>query len=88
MSESYLALEDITPPGDWVKQASCAGLTDLPWFRKIHKKSTWHVPQECLSVCSECDVRNDCLRHALINHEHGVWGGTTDLQRAAMRAMP
>lgn len=43
-------------------------------------------------VCSgedgkgECEVREQCLRHAITwPEEHGVWGGTTPEERVRLR---
>lgn len=32
-----------------------------------------------------CEVRDECLAHAMKNHERGVWGGTTSEERRSMR---
>lgn len=33
-------------------------------------------------VCAACPVRDECLAHALANHERfGVWGGLTERNR-------
>ncbi|PRX95603.1 WhiB family transcriptional regulator [Allonocardiopsis opalescens] len=40
-----------------------------------------------LAICRTCPVRAACLEAALeYGEEHGVWGGTTPQQRAALRA--
>lgn len=39
------------------------------------------------AVCAGCPVREACLEFALANDERwGVWGGTSERQRRAMRA--
>lgn len=38
------------------------------------------------AVCRHCPVRADCLAWALASGEAGVWGGTTEDERAALRA--
>jgi WhiB family transcriptional regulator, redox-sensing transcriptional regulator len=38
------------------------------------------------AVCGRCAVCADCLSYALATMQHGIWGGTTDDERAAMRA--
>ena len=46
-------------------------------------KAEAKVPKE---ICSECPVREECLEHALDNNEeYGVWGGTTELERRALK---
>jgi|TARA_B110000285_G_C14830205_1_gene470505 WhiB family redox-sensing transcriptional regulator len=37
------------------------------------------------AICGACPVAVDCLTYALKNHELGVWGGTTEDQRKALR---
>lgn len=37
-------------------------------------------------VCADCPVRQECLEYALENNEtHGIWGGLSESQRAALR---
>lgn len=40
---------------------------------------------EAKAVCASCAQRPVCLRHALDGDEEGIWGGTTKLERDAMR---
>ncbi|WP_372346214.1 WhiB family transcriptional regulator [Streptomyces sp. KL116D] len=36
-------------------------------------------------VCAGCEVRTECLAHALDQRiEHGVWGGMTERERRAL----
>ncbi|GGT43588.1 WhiB family transcriptional regulator [Streptomyces purpureus] len=37
------------------------------------------------AVCLSCEVRLECLEYALTHGEQGVWGGTTEGQRRAIR---
>lgn len=41
--------------------------------------------QAAKEVCRECPFRALCLRWAVENDQKGVWGGTTDTDRAAQR---
>ncbi|MFD4144742.1 WhiB family transcriptional regulator [Streptomyces sp. NPDC058572] len=37
------------------------------------------------AICSECEVRTECLAHALDNRiEHGIWGGMTERERRSL----
>lgn len=39
-----------------------------------------------VAVCGRCLVRDECLAHALADPSlQGVWGGTSDRQRSAIR---
>ena len=36
-------------------------------------------------MCSWCPIIHDCLLWGLYREKHGVWGGTTEDERAALR---
>lgn len=36
------------------------------------------------AICATCEVREPCLQWAIEHEEHGIWGGTTATERAAM----
>lgn len=36
-------------------------------------------------VCEGCPVRRDCLAFALTHAVHGIWGGTTEAERAQIQ---
>jgi|ERR1035437_4840750 hypothetical protein len=43
-------------------------------------------PKEALTICRGCEVRVECLQHALDNNERdGVWGGITESRRRKSR---
>ncbi len=37
--------------------------------------------QEAAAFCAGCSVIVSCLKFALVNHEVGIWGGTSTKQR-------
>jgi WhiB family redox-sensing transcriptional regulator len=37
------------------------------------------------AVCARCPVRRSCLSYALKTAQDGIWGGTTEAERYAMR---
>jgi WhiB family transcriptional regulator, redox-sensing transcriptional regulator len=40
------------------------------------------------AICGSCPVAEDCLRYALTTRQdHGVWGGTSEEERRAMRRL-
>ena len=70
----------VAPP-PWVEAALC-GQTDPDLFSPGHGES----PRAAKAVCACCDVRADCLAHALADSGLvGVWGGTTEHQRRLLR---
>lgn len=69
--------DGIPPPGDWATQAACK-----------HKPIEWFYPRSgtrplrALRICSDCEVKSECLEYAIEHHQHwGVWGGMTERQR-------
>lgn len=77
----------IPAPGTWEK-AKCAqvvrridGEVYDPFFEEDE--------DDAVEFCNEhgqCPIRNECLMYALTNNEKsGVWGGTTELDRKALR---
>ena len=41
--------------------------------------------EEAKAICSNCGVKDECLDQALKKHEFGIWGGTTEDERRALR---
>lgn len=64
----------------WTRQAACRGCWGVDFFPE--SGGTGH---EAKSICRRCEVRASCLDHALDHHEAGIWGGTTEPERAQMR---
>ena len=61
--------------------AACRGATGF-----MYPSDARGVPA-AKAVCAGCPVRQACLEFALANDERwGVWGGTSERQRRAMRA--
>lgn len=42
--------------------------------------------QAALDACNRCAFLRPCLAYALTHYERGIWGGTTEQTRAAIRA--
>lgn len=74
---------------DWRASARCRG-EDPNLF---HVEDTIHggrhralkPTKRVQDMCAVCPVEGECLAEALRNNEHGIWGGTTDSQRAQMK---
>jgi WhiB family redox-sensing transcriptional regulator len=67
----------------WQDYANCAGAEPELFFpdNGIH-------PGSALALCATCPVRTQCLNYALEHNErHGIWGGTTRIERRAMRRL-
>lgn len=65
---------------DWRASAVCAQ-TDMELF--FPEKGGQAAPAK--QLCAVCPVRVECLAVALEQRELGVWGGTTESERARMR---
>jgi WhiB family redox-sensing transcriptional regulator len=37
------------------------------------------------SICAECPLKIECLQFAIKTSQHGIWGGTTEGERRALR---
>ena len=76
--------------GTWIEQAACADndLDPNAWTGNENwtpYEARW-IQQLAKDICyRQCPVTGDCLTHALLNNEHGIWGGTDDAQRQEQR---
>jgi len=73
--------------GEWAREGACAepGRPRDAWTRDVTTQQDRWVVSYAKEVCwSECPVRDECLAHALVNDEWGVWGGFDVVERAAV----
>lgn len=74
------AADEGLPPG-WTKQSECSGV-DADLFFPERGES----PYPAKKICVGCPVRGFCLIDSLIHRDlHGVWGGTSEKERRALR---
>lgn len=67
----------------WQDRAACRFVTNDAWFPDLCQPS---LRSAAVARCGRCPVRRSCLAHALAaGEEYGVWGGTTEVQRDALR---
>lgn len=68
----------------WMDRALCREIGPTP-FHPIKGGD----PDPAKRVCDSCPVKRECLDYALAEFtgtdDTGVWGGTTEMQRRAMR---
>jgi hypothetical protein len=70
-------------PG-WQAMAECRSVADDTWFPDPSETA---LRAAAVARCTYCPVRRSCLAYALSEDEqHGIWGGTTDVQRDALLA--
>jgi WhiB family redox-sensing transcriptional regulator len=81
----YQLLQHLTA-ADFGGHPACADDTvDPDWFFPVTKNDQERITR-ALTVCRRCELRESCAQFALTTGQEGIWGGTTDEQRAQMRA--
>ena len=64
----------------WMGRAACRGMDPDLFF-----PSPGGDHSAVKAVCAVCPVRPECLEHAVVHNEPGIWGGCSQGQRRAMR---
>jgi hypothetical protein len=68
---------------DWQGMGECRSVGDDTWFPDSGQAE---LRAAAVARCGFCPVRRSCLAYALSEGEdYGIWGGTTDTQRDALR---
>lgn len=82
MSGAYVAKAlRPAPDREWADRANCLGL-DPELFYPQRGESL----ELALEVCAGCEVREECLEHALsVGEKFGIWGGTSEPERRRIR---
>lgn len=68
----------------WRTRAACVGVSDAVFYPGLGGNAAL-----ARSVCARCPVAGLCLTEALTvpeHMDHGVWGGTTPMERREIRA--
>jgi hypothetical protein len=79
------ALANRIEPG-WQRRSACRDAPDPDaWFPPEEARRTQLVAP--LTTCSSCPVRRSCLAAGMRAGEAGIWGGTTEPERDAARAV-
>jgi len=66
---------------DWHKQAACYKREDINWDAD-------ELTYKHAVFCAPCEVREICFQQAIRRENRcdpGIWGGTTEVQRRAIR---
>jgi hypothetical protein len=75
-------------PGNW-EQAKCAGTVRRGPDDEVYDPFFDLDEADAIEFCNDngqCPIRDQCLLFALTNNEKsGVWGGTSELDRKALR---
>lgn len=65
----------------WRLEAACRDTDIRLFFPEQHDTRTTVTAKQ---ICATCPVQPQCLAEGLME-EHGVWGGTTELERRKIR---
>lgn len=64
----------------WMADARCAEVDPDLWFPEMGSKAS-----TAKQICETCPVRAACLEYALQHQEYGIWGATSERDRARIR---
>ncbi|WP_433191090.1 WhiB family transcriptional regulator [Actinoallomurus sp. CA-150999] len=70
---------------DWRDHAACRGMDTELFFPIGSSGPALAQIGQAKRVCAGCPVRIPCLGSALAGGDVGVWGGTTEDERRALR---
>lgn len=71
---------------DWVQRAKCKDEDPELFFPIGTSGPALEQIERARAVCMQCEVREECLEWALASgQDAGVWGGTSEEERKAMR---
>jgi WhiB family transcriptional regulator, redox-sensing transcriptional regulator len=74
-------------PG-WMPRSACRGEDPELFFPIAGSGPALAQILAAKAVCFRCAVRAACLSYALATRQAGIWGGTTQEERDAMRRSP
>jgi WhiB family redox-sensing transcriptional regulator len=81
-------VDSLIHPEPWMRSAACATTDPDMFFPEKPAKTAREREAAAKAVCGGCPVRVQCLTYALEHgEEHGVWGGTSARERAAIREL-
>ena len=72
--------------GEWWSAAACRSADPDLFFPISASGPALEQVAEAKAICATCRARRECLAFALRTGQvHGIWGGTTEDERAAAR---
>ena len=76
----------LIPEGQWRSFAACRSADPDLFFPISDSGPALEQAVEAKAICATCRVRRECLAFALRTEQvHGIWGGTTEHERSAVR---
>ena len=75
--------------GDWIDEAACKGMTEI-FFAPLSERpqATARREARARSICSRCEVFEQCKEYARNNGEYGFWAGENEYERAVEGYFP
>jgi WhiB family transcriptional regulator, redox-sensing transcriptional regulator len=74
---------------NWRDHAACSYVDPDLFFPVSTSGPSQADIEAAKSICQRCPVMAPCLRWALdLGHVSGIWGGTTEEERRALRRAP
>jgi WhiB family redox-sensing transcriptional regulator len=71
---------------DWREQSACRDTDPDLFFPVGTTGPAIDQIENAKAVCRVCDVQKNCLEYALVtNQDSGIWGGTSEEERRAIR---
>lgn len=71
---------------EWRERAACLRVDPELFFPVSNSGPTLRQIDEAKAVCGGCPVAEQCLDWAVrVGLVDGIWGGTTEMERRAMR---
>lgn len=73
------------------RNGKCVGHNTDMWFPHVKRSGRGEVAKgrentrKAIEICSTCEVSDECLGYSLLHEPWGIWGGKTELERAAIR---
>jgi hypothetical protein len=65
---------------EWFVGAPCGSADPDAWFPEAA------AIEQVQRTCQTCPLRRPCLAVGVLGNEHGIWGGTSRVQRTRVRA--
>jgi len=79
-------LSEVPKPDQWRHRASCRSVDPDLFFPVGTTGLALEQIADAKAVCARCCVQEQCLEYALAtNQDSGVWGGTSEEERRALR---
>jgi hypothetical protein len=81
---TFAAFDPHPKPADhtaWRALAACRGFS----VDDFYPESPHELTEVAAETCPTCPARPDCLMWGVEHEDSGIWGGTTEKQRARMR---